>query len=1046
MKTLFAYLLGHPRVIADGEEIRFPFKQSEALLYYLLVERNVSRAKISDLIWGDTFDEQKVRSNMRNAIYVLRKTLGADFLIEPQKNMLCINPEIELRLDLDILREKHIEDFSFYRGSFLEDFYLKNSEYYNEWILSCQQNYNKIYQQRLREQIEKTFSDRSFDRCEEMCARLIEQDEFDEFGYRYLLEIYQSRGDYSAALSLFGKLKQLLSDELFQVPSDEIVSLVEDIKKEQNKKIQEILFQEGSVLDKEEQDTPFYGRTDELAQITDAIDDFVHGRRSCSLGATGEVGIGKTRLFSHALSRVRLGDEVMICRTQCYHAEENYILKPWQSIFEQIVRDAEKERLWEQGASLQMAVSHIFPYFQDSTASAIDQDDIATERYDSNLQAISYHLMQIAQKRRLILCFDDLQWADRMTISLLRNILTSDRNQHILVLFACREERRQYIDSMIEDMRHNGLLRLLPLKRFDFDNTVALARSMLPGKFDSDSLQQQLYKETEGNPFFVIETVNNIKYNGNLADITPNMRDMIRLRTITLPKDARNVLDLLSLFFDGATADILRELSNKDDYELMSALDVLLSKRLIREEAAPDAIQFQFTHQKILEYVYSEMSLTKRTVLHGKIGECLESKLHHDSRDVQLFPKLMYHFNCAGNQKKYVAYYIEYIYNYLNRSHEYYPVLSGIQPNQPWGDDQDKSSDDRESITRTLYDLQDRLEAHMDSLTDEDYHTFYSDFCHMMGRYHIRKVEYDEGYPYIMRLIELNRGIDTKQCRNNLIKAYRQLICIYIDRYETQKMHEVIERAFAVLRDSKSEELATWMRLDGLYRIMVGQSERGVLSLRTAVDIFENSREKKAYLFNLAACYAWLGEAERHAMHFTDALEYYDLAIAICTENMLTGGVCTFYTYAGQASFDSGDMEKAGYYLRQAVEQFDRVELMWGRGIAFSYYALFCLRCGDYAQSRRLLERAEEYSQRLDSRYEKGVENRIFAQIRLEMEQNAPLRAAFDDYLTLNVYEYVEESKKLLEGVFSPIDRVYLERIEEMIARDIPAAEKEENA
>jgi len=143
MKTLFAYLLGHPRVIADGEEIRFPFKQSEALLYYLLVERNVSRAKISDLIWGDTFDEQKVRSNMRNAIYVLRKTLGADFLIEPQKNMLCINPEIELRLDLDILREKHIEDFSFYRGSFLEDFYLKNSEYYNEWILSCQQNYNR---------------------------------------------------------------------------------------------------------------------------------------------------------------------------------------------------------------------------------------------------------------------------------------------------------------------------------------------------------------------------------------------------------------------------------------------------------------------------------------------------------------------------------------------------------------------------------------------------------------------------------------------------------------------------------------------------------------------------------------------------------------------------------------------------------------------------------------------------------------------------------------------------------------------------------------
>lgn len=85
------FLLGSPKVVVGDEEVVFPFKQAEAIFYYLILEKNASKNKIADLIWGDKYDEEKIKSNMRNAIYVIRKIFGKDFLVESKKNVIQIN-------------------------------------------------------------------------------------------------------------------------------------------------------------------------------------------------------------------------------------------------------------------------------------------------------------------------------------------------------------------------------------------------------------------------------------------------------------------------------------------------------------------------------------------------------------------------------------------------------------------------------------------------------------------------------------------------------------------------------------------------------------------------------------------------------------------------------------------------------------------------------------------------------------------------------------------------------------------------------------------
>lgn len=87
---------------------------------------------------------------MRNAIYVLRKAFGAQFLLETQKNVIEINPQYAVQVDLTHFLQDKDGPIGEYPGDFLEEFYLKDNEYFNEWVLSVRQNYNRVYLERLK--------------------------------------------------------------------------------------------------------------------------------------------------------------------------------------------------------------------------------------------------------------------------------------------------------------------------------------------------------------------------------------------------------------------------------------------------------------------------------------------------------------------------------------------------------------------------------------------------------------------------------------------------------------------------------------------------------------------------------------------------------------------------------------------------------------------------------------------------------------------------------------------------------------------------------
>ena len=96
---------------------------------------------------------------------------------------------------------------------------------------------------------------------------------------------------------------------------------------------------------------------------------------------------------------------------------------------------------------------------------------------------------------------------------------------------------------------------------------------------------------------------------------------------------------------------------------------------------------------------------------------------------------------------------------------------------------------------------------------------------------------------------------------------------------------------------------------------------------------------------------------------------------------------------------------------------------------------MLCVQLGRYQEAFDYLTKAECFAQQLESCYEQGMLNRMYGQIALRMEENSKLRSVFGRYLDQNAAFYAARARKLLEHVYSPVDLLYLEQVEQRIRR-----------
>ncbi|WP_125152784.1 AAA family ATPase [Clostridium rectalis] len=1000
MSNIYGKLFSTPSVTKDGKEILFPYNKVKALFYYLLVNKQASRDELAGMLWSEE-EEPIAKKNLRNAIYKIKKSFDGEVITSPKKSIVMLNPEVNIETDVDIFLnlkddEKLIDT---YTGEFLQGFYVKNAEEFENWTMKMRDQFKETYVDKLYEQIQIKSKNKEKSNIEKYAKLLIEVDEFDERAYRILMEFYKVNRSYGKVLEIYNKLSELLDKELGITPDEQTKEIFNEVLDIINSKENKAIENENNF---------FYGRCNEIRLLEKNFKQFVNNEDGKSIIITGEAGIGKTALKEKFLEN--MDEDVYVFESSCYQVEKEYLLKTWSSIISKLAQTIENENIsipsiWKS------IISNIFPEFhKNNDGSNIKLiENIDTLKYEVVGDVLVDLLRKITEKKKVVFVIEDVQWMDNMSLSLLSSIILHQYDNNIIFIATCRNEYDSNVDKFITTMNNYNKILTIDLLRFTSLEAEGFIRKGLPNYDVTKELVKKIYDETEGNTFFLNEYLNVIKSNGDINIMSAKMQDVLKSRFVYISLEGKKILNIASLFFDEVTINILEKLTGKDELELMDIIEELENKFILKEINNNGKISFKFTHQKLREFVYIKQSDARKKILHNKIGRLLEKTLKNDKTDIHTYHKLIYHYSNADNETHALKYKIKSLNYYLNFSHELFPVLS----NHDNGSHKTAYFSKQQTI-KHLKEVENLLkDVKKKEGNSEDILKLEIAFLHMKGRYLIREGEYDEGTDIIQDMIE--KSIEVRD-RDYALEGYKQMIYYCIQTNNTDIMIKYVGLALNLAVECNyHKEVGILLRLKGLYKIMCGEYKDAEKLLNESINIFNVTRQvADKYSLNIAAAYNYIGEIRRFNMKFSEALNYYDKAIVICEDKKALTSLSVFNINAGQAAFDMGDYFRAKDYFERAYNLYMQFDSVWRRSIVEAFMSLLHVKDGNYNEALKYLKNADYHSQKIKNPHELGVVFRVKAEIRANMGNNEILNKTFNKYLTEDINFYCDEGIKLL--------------------------------
>jgi len=664
MTLLQVSLLGRFKLIYEGQPVTTLHQpRLQSLLAYLLLHHKTVHARrdIAFLFWPNV-PERQALVNLRKALYRLRNRLPeADQILQIDTKRVGWQPDVSFSLDVADFKEKlaaaeaarqagyhsqaaqlWAEAVDLYGGELLP-------KCYDDWLLPEREQLHQQFIRILTQLADWQETQRDYPAAIRTTRRLLRHDPLQETAHRRLMQRHLLNGDPAEALRVYHACASLLRQELDVDPSpatQEIYKRILTRRKQPGDR---------SVTTKPKAARlPLVGRQTEWQRLLNAW-DIATRRPDCAIIA-GEAGIGK----SHLAEELRLWakrQSFTTAHSRAYEAVRSLAYAPVAG--------------WLRSDSLQPAWPALEPAWLTELARLLPElltqhpelppPQPLTQSWQRHqlFEALSRAVLQADPP--LLLMLDDLQWCDQETLEWLGYLLRFDPQANLLLLGTVRIEE---VDSdhpltpLWRDLRRAGLLTDIELGPLDAAETTALAEQVIEQPLEN-SAAEQLYRETEGNPLFVVETVragavtsDRINDSSGKAGLPPRIQAVIETRLEQLSPPAREVVDLGAVVGREFTFELLAEASPVDQPMVVDALDEAWQRRLIKE-LGEDA--YDFSHDKIREVAYTGLSPARRRWLHQQVAEALEA-LYQDDLD-SVSSQLAGHFERAGHPDQAVAYY-----------------------------------------------------------------------------------------------------------------------------------------------------------------------------------------------------------------------------------------------------------------------------------------------------------------------------------------------------------------------------------------------------
>jgi DNA-binding NarL/FixJ family response regulator len=415
-----------------------------------------------------------------------------------------------------------------------------------------------------------------------------------------------------------------------------------------------------------EHPAPLIGRQRELALLHDMLARAQIGHCRVLL-LRGEPGIGKTRLLD-AMTMQTAQSRITVLRGGASDADGMPPYLPFLEALGYHIHTASTEALRQQTGPLAAILATILPELILRLGQAPTSYPLPAEQARLRLyEAVGSFLTAIAAPQGLLLVLDDLQWADPASLDLICSVARRQPSARLLLLGAYREgevEHNPTFQRAIAELNRLRLLTLVSVGRLAEAEITALAAHYLDAPIEP-AVSRLLYTQSEGNPFFAeellrdwLETAVLVRVDGRWQLSRPietalpsSIAGALRQRLARLPTDLVAVLRTAAI--SGRTFDtaLLAEITGQSLEMIEEHLQEAVRARLIRLDAAGS---YTFSHDKIRECLYTEVTTVRRRRLHGRIGEALEARPGGVS--AQRLAELAFHFGRSGDHVRGVLY------------------------------------------------------------------------------------------------------------------------------------------------------------------------------------------------------------------------------------------------------------------------------------------------------------------------------------------------------------------------------------------------------
>ncbi len=662
-------LFGRPRLSLDDVALSAGGRPKVVpLLGYLLLHRAapVARRAVANALWPDDAEDE-ARANLRRHLNYLHALLPPAAEDRPwvvaAAGHVQWNPACDLRLDVDeferlvTIPQRLGDAVALYAGDLLADVD-------EEWLEPERERLKTLYRGALDVLVAGLRAARDYAPAIAAAQRLLADDPWREDVLRTLIRLHHEAGDRAGALQEYERFARTLRDELGTEPMAETLAVYASIAHDaapaaetpargaRSETVQ------AAAVGATFTSLPFVGRSAELAALRERWDAAVGGRGGLVL-VGGEAGIGKTRLVREFAAQCEArGAQVYSAGTTL---PETIPYQPFVTLLRVVAPLAATvsvDPLWLSAlAALAPAVAEHAPDLP-----ALPAVDPGRERIRL-FEACSSVWEAIATRRPVVLVVEDVQWAGAATLELLEHLARGAQRSRVLLVATYREDELElshHLRAMRRRLERDASASHVALSRLGRDEVEELVRALAHalGRFDDPAaLARGLHERSDGNPFFLEETLRDLGESGRLRDeaafaesrgarVPPAVRDVLAARLARLGERAKTLAEVAAVIGRGFDVELLRETTGWLEATVLDALGELTDRRIVGEQTTGAGFDYAFNHHLIQTMVYDGVAPAARSRRHRRVAHVM-AEIYADRGD-DVAAELALHWDRGG--------------------------------------------------------------------------------------------------------------------------------------------------------------------------------------------------------------------------------------------------------------------------------------------------------------------------------------------------------------------------------------------------------------